>query len=43
MKAFLAAILALVVITVGANQFLTRVSYSAQSSSISADNVRIDN
>ena len=42
MKAFLIALVALVVITVGANQILTQSDFSARAVSASSENVRID-
>ena len=41
MKAFLLALVALVVISVGANQALTRIGFSSAESGSSATNVRI--
>ncbi|PXW66396.1 hypothetical protein C7964_10938 [Loktanella sp. PT4BL] len=41
MKAFLISLVALVVITVGANQILTRVGPSSAEATISNDNVRL--
>ncbi|WP_272003045.1 hypothetical protein [Roseovarius sp. ZX-A-9] len=41
MKAFLAALVALVVITVGANQILMRSGFSAEAVATSPDNVRL--
>ncbi|WP_342069321.1 hypothetical protein [Yoonia algicola] len=43
MKAFLISCVALVVITVGANQLLTRVGPSSAEATISNDNVRLSN
>ncbi|HEY9038868.1 MAG TPA: hypothetical protein VIN05_07990 [Roseovarius sp.] len=42
MKAFLIAMVALVVITVGANQVLTLGNFSSEAVSASTGNVRID-
>jgi hypothetical protein len=41
MKAFLISLVALVVITVGANQILTRVGPSSAEATVSNDNVRL--
>jgi hypothetical protein len=41
MKAFLISLVALVVITVGANQILMRVGPSSAEASVSNDNVRL--
>lgn len=41
MKAFLISVVALVVITVGANQILMRVGPSSTEATISNDNVRL--
>ena len=43
MKAFLVALVALVIITVGANQILKHSSFSAQDASSSPGNVRVSN
>lgn len=43
MKAFLMALIALVLITVLANQALVRYDFSAESGSISPANVRLSN
>lgn len=43
MKAFLSALVALVVISVGANQLLVRLGPSSADASISAENVRLSN
>jgi hypothetical protein len=42
MKAFLTAMVALVVITIGANLFLTEWGFSSEAISISSGNVRLD-
>ena len=42
MKAFLLAVVALVVISVAANQFLIRAGFSAADQTTSSDNVRLD-
>ena len=42
MRAFLISLVALVVITVGANQVLMRLDFSADRVTVSSDNVRID-
>ncbi len=42
MKAFLIALVALVVITVAANQILVRSDFSARATTYSPDNVRLD-
>ena len=41
MKSFLLAILALIIISVGANQFLMRGGFSSSSVATSPDNVRL--
>lgn len=41
MKAFLLALVALVVITVGANQILHRIGFSAEAATVSSNNVRL--
>ena len=43
MKAFLMALIALVIITVGANQVLMWSGFSAEDASISSENVRLGN
>jgi hypothetical protein len=43
MKAFFISVIALVVITVGANQILLRVGPSSAEATISNDNVRLSN
>lgn len=43
MRAFLFSLVALVVITVGANQILTRSNFSSEETSISSQNVRLGN
>lgn len=42
MKAFLISLVALVVITVAANQILLRSDFSARATTYSPDNVRLD-
>ncbi|MFX0545541.1 hypothetical protein ACEWPL_008345 [Roseovarius sp. S1116L3] len=42
MKAFLIAMVALVVITIGANLILTQANFSSEAASASSGNVRIE-
>ena len=42
MRAFLFSLVALVIITVGANQILTMLDFSSDRVTVSSDNVRID-
>lgn len=41
MKAFLLALVALVVITIGANQILQRIGFSIEEKTVSSGNVRL--